>query len=111
LRQKYPQIAEHAVVYLVALWRGDVPLGQAFWGYAIVYGTIVNIVATAAAIAAVAAGLPDALAIGLFLIPIPYILAAVVGVLRSADRYEGPPRRAGMAKVAVIMWGTAMVFL
>jgi hypothetical protein len=109
--QKYPQIAEHAVGHLVALWRGDVPLGQAFWEYAIVYGTIVNIVATAGAIAAVAAGLPDVVAIGLFLVPVPYIVTAVVGVLRSADRYEGPPRWAGMAKVAVIMWGTAMVFL
>jgi len=96
---------------LVALWRGDVPLGQAFWGYAIVYGTIANIVATAAAIAAVAAGLPDAVAIGLFMVPVPYILTAVVGVVRSANRYQGPPMWAGVAKVAVIMWGTAMIVI
>jgi hypothetical protein len=96
---------------LVALWKGDVPLGQAFWGYAIVYGTIANVVATAAAIAAVAASLPDALAIGLFLVPIPYILTAVIGVVRSADRYQGPPMWASMAKVAVIMWGAAMIVI
>jgi hypothetical protein len=100
-----------AVAPLVALWRGDVPLGQAFWEYAIVYGTIANIVATAAAIAAVAAGLPDAVGVGLFLIPVPYILTAVVGVVRSANRYRGPPMWAGMAKVAVIMWGAAMVVI
>ena len=58
------------MAHLVALWKGDVPLGQAFWAYAIVYGTIANVVATAAAIAAVAASLPDALPIGLFLVPI-----------------------------------------
>jgi hypothetical protein len=75
------------------------------------YGTIANIVATAAAIAAVAAGLPDAVGVGLFLIPVPYILTAVVGVVRSANRYRGPPMWAGMAKVAVIMWGAAMVVI
>ena len=96
---------------LIALWRGDFPLGQAFWGYAIVYGTIANVVATAAAIAAVAASLPDALAIGLFLVPIPYILTAVIGVVRSANRYQGPPMWAGLAKVAVIVWGAVMIFI
>ena len=99
------------MAHLVALWKGDVPLGQAFWGYAIVYGTIANVVATAAAITAVAASLPDALAIGLFLVPIPYILTAVIGVVRSADRYQGPPMWASMAKVAVIMWGAAMIVI
>jgi hypothetical protein len=43
---------------LNALWSGDVPLVQAFWHYAIAYGTLANILAQAAAIAAVLAGLP-----------------------------------------------------
>ena len=102
---------EHSGVAVVALWKGEVPLDQAFWGYAVVYGTIINIVATAAAIAAVAADLPDAVGIGLFLIPVPYILIAVVGVVRSANRYQGPPKWAGLAKVAVVVWGTMMIFL
>ncbi|MGH6735922.1 MAG: hypothetical protein ACRECX_07555 [Methyloceanibacter sp.] len=96
---------------MVALWSGEIPLSQAFWEYAVVYGTIVNIVATAAAIAAVAAGLPDAVGIGLFLIPIPYILTAVVGVVRSANRYSGPPMWAGLAKIAVVVWGAVMTFI
>ena len=83
------------VAPLVALWRGNVPLSQAFWEYAIAYGTIANIVATAAAVAAVAAGLPDAMAIGLFLAPIPYILTAVVGVVRGADRYQAGAAHVG----------------
>src|SRR5678815_3428424 len=58
---------------LIALWSGDFPLGQAFWHYAIAYGTIANVSATAAAIAAVLAGLPDAVAIGLHLLPLPYV--------------------------------------
>jgi hypothetical protein len=99
------------VAHLVALWKGNIALSEAFWGYAIVYGTVANIVATAAAIAAVAVRLPDIVAIGFFLAPIPYILTAVVGVVRSADRYQGSPTWAGMAKVAVIMWGAAMIFI
>ena len=67
------------------VWRGDLPLGQAFWEYAIAYGTIANLVATGAAIAAATLGLPDVIAVCLFLSPLPYILAAVVGVLRSAN--------------------------
>ena len=96
---------------LVRLWRGEIPLSQAFWEYAIAYGTIANIVATAAAVAAVAAGLPDTLAICLFLTPLPYIFVAVVGVVRSADKYRGPPEWATMAKIAVIIWGAVMVLL
>jgi hypothetical protein len=38
------------VAHLAALWKGNIPLSEAFWGYAIVYGTVANIAATAAAI-------------------------------------------------------------
>jgi hypothetical protein len=96
---------------LIALWSGDFPLGQAFWHYAIAYGTIANILATAAAIAAVLAGLPDAVAIGLHFLPLPYVVMAVVGVWRSADKYRGDPKWAGIAKAAVIVWGALMVFV
>ena len=96
---------------LIALWSGDFPLGQAFWHYAIAYGTIASILATAAAIAAVLAGLPDAVAIGLHFLPLPYVVMAVVGVWRSADKYRGDPTWAGLAKAAVIVWGALMVFV
>ncbi|MGH6736645.1 MAG: hypothetical protein ACRECX_11290 [Methyloceanibacter sp.] len=97
------------MAHLVALWRGEIPLVEAFWRHAIAYGTIANVVATAAAIAAVAAGLPEAVAIALFLLPVPYILTAMVGVVRSANRDRG--EWAGAAKVAVIVWGAAMILL
>ena len=28
------------IAHLAALWRGDIPLDQAFWEYAIAYGTV-----------------------------------------------------------------------
>ena len=55
--------------------------------------------------------LPDAVAVGLFLIPVPYILIAVVGVVRSANRYDGPPVWATLARVAVLAWGALMIFI
>lgn len=93
------------------LWRGDLPLGQAFWEYAIAYGTSANLVATGAAIAAATAGLPDLVALCIFFSPLPYILAAVLGVLRSANKYQGPAERATMARIAVIVWGALMIFV
>lgn len=96
---------------LMSLWRGEIPLRQAFWEYAVAYGTTASILATAAAIAAVAMSLPDAVAVGLFLIPVPYILMAVVGVMRSANRYDGPPIWASLARVAVLAWGALMILI
>ena len=66
---------------------------------------------TAAAIATVLAGLPDAVAIGLHFLPLPYVVMAVVGVWRSADKYREDPTWAGIAKAAVIVWGALMVFV
>jgi hypothetical protein len=93
------------------LWRGELPLGQAFWEYAIAYGTIANLVATGAAIAAATLSLPEVIALCFFLSPVPYILAAVVGVLRSANKHQGATEWATMAKIAVIVWGAVMVFV
>lgn len=93
------------------LLRGDLSLGQAFWEYAIVYGTIANLVATGAAIAAATTGLPDIVVLSIFFSPLPYILTAVLGVLRSANKHQGPAERAIMAKIAVIVWGVFMVFV
>ena len=96
---------------LTALWRGELPLPLAFWHYAIGYGTIANILATAAAVGAVLAGLPDIVAILLHVLPLPYVLVAVVGVWRSAGSYRGDPSWAGFAKAAVIAWAALMVFV
>ena len=96
---------------LTALWRGELLLPLAFWHYAIGYGTIANILATAAAVGAVLAGLPDIVAILLHVLPLPYVLVAVVGVWRSAGSYRGDPSWAGFAKAAVIAWAALMVFV
>jgi hypothetical protein len=86
------------------LWRGEIPLGRAFWDYAIIYGSLANLATTAGAFAILAADGPPAAALAVFLLPIPYNMLAVVGVWRSADRYDGPSERARLAKVTVVAW-------
>jgi hypothetical protein len=94
-----------------ALWKGQLPLGQAFWEYAVIYAALVNLFATMATFAVVAADLPGALAVGAFLLPIPYIVVAVVGVWRSAANYTGPQHWAKLARGAAVLWGGLMALI
>jgi hypothetical protein len=96
---------------LRALWKGQLPLAQAFWEYAVVYVALANLLATIVAFAVVAADLPAALAVAVFLLPIPYILVAVVGVWRSAAAYVGPPHWASLARTAAVLWGGLMAVI
>lgn len=93
---------------LLRLWRGEIELGRAFWEYAIGYGALANLVATIAAFATIVANGPVALAVVLFLLPVPYNVAAAVGVWRSAARYRGPPERANLARIAVTVWAIVL---
>jgi hypothetical protein len=92
------------ITRILRLWRGQIELGQAFWEYAIVYGSLANLIATITAFAVIAAGGPPLVAVIAFLLPVPYNFAAAVGVWRSADRYRGPAERAQLARIAVAVW-------
>jgi len=94
-----------------ALWKGELPLARAFWEFAVVYVTLANIFATGTAFAVIAADLPAVLAAGIFLLPVPYTVVAVVGVWRSADAYRGPPHWARLARIAALAWGGLMVVI
>ena len=89
---------------LMQLWRGQLPLQEAFWRYLITYDLILNLCATLSALTAVLASAPIALAAVLHLLPVPYSLFAATGAWRSADRYEGNPSLANAAKIAIIIW-------
>lgn len=94
-----------------ALWKGQLPLSRAFWEYAVVYVALANLFATMATFAVVAADLPGALAVGAFLLPVPYIVVAVVGVWRSAGAYAGPQHWARLARGAAVLWGGLMALI
>jgi hypothetical protein len=89
------------------LWAGEIPLAVAFWEYTVVYGFVANLVATLGFFAAVAAEAPDALAILIFLLPVPYNLLVLVAVWRSADRHPGSRMWAELARAAAVLWFVA----
>jgi hypothetical protein len=51
------------------------------------------------------------LAIVIFLLPVPYVVVAVVGVWRSADAYGGPQHWATLARIAALAWGGLMTLI
>jgi hypothetical protein len=86
------------------LWRGEVALARTFWEYAILYGTLLNILTTIATLAALAANLPVVVALALHLMPTPYNVFVVIAVWRSALRYRGRREWSVLARAGVIGW-------
>jgi hypothetical protein len=86
------------------LWAGQVPLGQAFWTFAMLGGTALNAAATLLAMALLAMDAPGVLAALIFALPIPYNLLMVVAVWRSAAAYAGPRLWADVARLAIVAW-------
>lgn len=82
---------------MLRLWRGEVPLADAFWSWAVIGGFAVNLASTFASLALFTQGRTmEALAAG-HVVAVPYNLLAGVGVWRAAARYDGP---AGLARAA-----------
>lgn len=95
---------------LRALWSGELPLGEAFWGYAVLGGLAVNLVTTLAFWALLVANRPVAALLVGYPMPIAYNVVATVGVWRAAGRDPGDPRRAMLARI-VTLAGMALLSL
>jgi hypothetical protein len=87
-----------------ALWNGEVPLADAFWNWTIIYGSFLNLLTTAGALAAITLGWPGWLAVVIFFLPLPYNFLMVVAVWKSAARYAGGAFWAQAARIAVVIW-------
>jgi hypothetical protein len=92
------------------LWRGEESLARAFWEYAILYGTLANLVTTAGMFAAVASGLPVLLAVAIHVLPIPYNIFVVIAVWRSARRYPVQQEWPLLARIGVVVWALIASF-
>lgn len=92
-----------------AFWNGEVPLARAFWTLALLYGTALNLVFTTAKLGMIAQGGSGALALAVGAVPLPYILLATVGVLRSAARHPGRRLHAMLAETGIVFWAVVMV--
>ena len=74
------------VAYVRSLWRGDRPLARVFWNDMVVVGSLVNILATAAAMLLFVAGAPIALGVIAHFAPVPYNVLLFLAVWQSAAR-------------------------
>jgi hypothetical protein len=84
---------------LRALWSGDLPLGEAFWTYAVGGGVAVNGVTTLLLFTLLAADRPIAALLLGYGLPLPYNVTALVGVWRSAARHQGKRLHAELARI------------
>lgn len=85
---------------LGSLWRGELPLNEAFWTWTVTIGLVVNITSTLMLMLLITLDQPwAALFIG-YVVSVPYNIVAVVGVWRSAARYQGPNLHSDFARGA-----------
>jgi hypothetical protein len=96
---------------VVEFWRGDLPLGRAFWLWGILGGGLVNLLATMFALALVVAGAPTWVIVLVFVAHLPWNLVLLVGVWRSAGRPEVGRDMAYLARLAIIGWVVALFVL
>lgn len=87
----------------VLMWRGELALDDAFWNWAVFGGLIVNVTSSAAFLFLIVADRHAAAAIVGYVFSVPYNIAVVVGVWRSAARFDGDQRRADLARIATLV--------
>nr|WP_318272684.1 hypothetical protein [Paracoccus saliphilus] len=80
------------------LWRGDLPLLEAFWTWTVTVGLAVNITTTILFLTLMTLDRPwMALFVG-YALSVPCNIIAVVGGWRSAEHYEGPDIHGDLAR-------------
>jgi hypothetical protein len=97
--------------FIADLWAGRIPLPRIFWNYGIVASLLINLAATALAMGLIAAGVPNFMALAVFILPIPWNILMVVGVWRSAGLYSGPASHAVAARLAITAWSVTLSLL
>ncbi len=88
---------------MARLWRGDLPLADAFWNWAVIGGLVVNIFTSLAFIVLIANDRPWLAVVAGYAPSLPYNLVVTVGVWRSAARHEGDPRHADLARIVTVV--------
>ncbi len=88
---------------LRSLWLGDLPLGEAFWTWAIGIGLVVNLTTSVLFLALIIDDRPWAALFVGYALSVPYNILAGVGVWRSAAHYGGPAGHAELARIATVV--------
>lgn len=95
--------------FLLARWRGEIPLRVALWWDMWCVGTVVNLAAALAALLLLARDAPDGLGAAVYFAPLPYNLFLLVSLWRSAARTGGPA--AAAARLLAGLWFVLAVLL
>jgi hypothetical protein len=88
---------------LRALWAGELPLGEAFWTFAIGIGLLVYLITGALFLALLTIERPWAALFVGHALSLPYNIVALVGVWRSANRYQGAAFLADLARIVTLV--------
>lgn len=91
------------MIRLRSLWSGDLPLGEAFWTYAVGGGFTVNVVTSLLFLVLISADWPIAGLVVGYGLSVPYNVVALVGVWRSATRYQGARAHADLARIVTLV--------
>jgi hypothetical protein len=90
------------------LLNGRVPMSRVFWEYATLFGSLLNLITTALALAAFSRGWP-AIGLTIHVLPIPYNLLMVVSVWRAAARYAGHAIWSTLTRALIIVWAIVAI--
>jgi hypothetical protein len=90
------------------LWRGHLPLGDAFWSWAVLGGLGVNLSTSLAFLWLITIDEPLLAVFVGYGLSLPFNLVATVGVWRAAAQHEGPRIQADLARIAVLVWMGAL---
>jgi hypothetical protein len=84
------------------LWKGELPLPQAFWNWAVAGGIAVNVLTSILFLALIMGDRIVAAFVVGYALSVLYNIIVVVGVWRSAARYEGERRWADLARIVTV---------
>lgn len=93
--------------YVIALWRGEIPLARIFWTDMLTIGTAINVAGMIAAIALFLSGQVVA-GVVVHFAPVPYNLLLLLGVWHAAQR-EGSEWSFAVQVVAVVWFAVMLV--
>lgn len=81
---------------------------RAFWDVAIIGGLVVNLTTSMLFLFLITADRPIVALVAGYGPSVPYNLVAVVGVWRSARRYQGERLWADLARIVALVWLAAL---
>ena len=87
---------------LAALWRGEVPLSEAFWTWFVFVGVPLNLATSVLFLVLISMERPVAALVVGYLLSVPYNILVAVGVWRAAGRAEVPPGLRSLARAVTI---------